>query len=125
MTEAIIDGNVWVMEYFPVEGVSYNYHMLNDIFYYNSLKDRTFEKYENKIYIPEEFISGLYLNVYSEHELLKGYNSVKNFIIDNKDIIIKNKYFIMKKDIIDLQEKWSVDLNMLYYDKNKNWRNNA
>jgi poly(3-hydroxyalkanoate) synthetase len=125
MNEAFIDGNVWVIEYFPVEGVSYNYHMLNNIFYYNSLQDRTFEKYENKIFIPEKFISGLYSNLYSENELLKGYNSVKDFVIDNKDIIIKNKCFIMKKDIINFRERWSVDLNMLFYDKNKNWRNNA
>jgi hypothetical protein len=52
-----------------------------------------------------------------------GYETIRDFVLINKNIIIKNKYSIIKKQIINDKEEWSVDLNMLFYDKNKNWKN--
>jgi hypothetical protein len=126
MTEAFIDDNIWEINQFPKSGVNYNYFTIKDIFYYNSLKDKTFDRSNNTgaIQIPEKLILGLYLiNYVNSNSIYYGYKSIKEFILDNKNIIIKNKYPIMKREIIDTEEKWSIDLNMLFYDKNKNWKN--
>jgi hypothetical protein len=126
MTEAFIDGNIWKINLHSKNGVFYNCFPLRDIFYYNSLKDKTFDKCSEipQIQIPEKLISGLGLiNYYvDKSSIFYGYKSVKKFILDNKNIIIKNQYPIMKREINEEEEKWSVDLNMLFYDKNKNWK---
>ena len=126
MTKAFIDGNIWEINLYPKYGVNYNYFKIKDIFYYNSLNDITFERSNttDDIQIPEKIILGLDLiNYVDSDSIYYGYKSVKEFILDNKDIIIRNEYPIMKREIIGIEEKWSVDLNMLFYDKNKNWKN--
>jgi hypothetical protein len=124
MNEAFIDGNIWEINQFPKSGVNYNYFTIKDIFYYNSLKDKIFDRSNNTlaIQIPEKLIFGLDLINYVDNDsIYYGYKSIKEFILDNKNIIIKNQYPIMKKEIKG-EEKWSVDLNMLFYDKNKDWK---
>ena len=126
MKEAFIDDNIWEINQYPKNGVNYNYFTIGDIFYYNSLKDKTFNKSNEKgqIQIPEKLISGLGLiNYVDKSSIFYGYKSVKKFILDNKNIIIKNQYPIMKREIIGIEENWSVDLNMLFYDKNRKWKN--
>ena len=126
MTKAFIDGNIWKINLYPKYGVNYNYFKIKDIFYYNSLNDITFERSNttDDIQIPEKIILGLDLiNYVDSDSIYYGYKSVKEFILDNKDIIIRNEYPIMKREIIGIEEKWSVDLNMLFYDKNKKWKN--
>jgi hypothetical protein len=126
MTEAFIDGNIWEINQSPKSGVNYNYFTIKNIFYYNSSKDKTFDRSNDTgaIQIPEKLILGLNLINYVDNDsIYYGYKSIKEFILDNKDIIIKNKYPIMKREIIYTEEKWSVDLNMLFYDKNKKWKN--
>jgi hypothetical protein len=126
MTKAFIDGNIWEINLYPKYGVNYNYFKIKDIFYYNSLNDITFERSNttDDIQIPEKIILGLDLiNYVDSDSIYYGYKSVKEFILDNKDIIIRNEYPIMKREIIGIEEKWSVDLNMLFYDKNKKWKN--
>jgi hypothetical protein len=126
MTEAFIDDNIWEINQFPKSGVNYNYFTIKDIFYYNSLKDKTFDRSSKTgaIQIPEKLILGLDLiNYVDNNSIYHGCKSIKQFILNNKDIIIKNKYPIMKREIIYTEEKWSIDLNMLFYDKNKKWKN--
>jgi hypothetical protein len=126
MTEAFIDDYIWEINQYPKSGVNYNYFTIKDIFYYNSSKDKIFDRSNNTgaIQIPEKLILGLDLiNYVDNNSIYRGCKSVKEFILNNKNIIIKNKYPIMKREIIDTEEKWSVDLNMLFYDKNKNWKN--
>jgi hypothetical protein len=126
MIKAFIDGNIWEINLKPRHGVNYNYFTIKNIFYYNSLNDRTFERSNttDDIQIPEKIILGLDLINYIDNDsIYYGYKSVKEFILGNKDIIIRNEYPIMKREIIGIEEKWSVDLNMLFYDKNKKWKN--
>jgi len=126
MNEAFLNEYIWEINLYPKYGVNYNYFNIKDIFYYNSLNDRTFERSNTAdvVQIPEKLISGLNLIKYVDKDsIYYGYKSVKEFILVNKDIIIKNRYPIIKKEIIEIEEKWSIDLNMLFYDKNKNWKN--
>ena len=80
----------------PKYTLSYNYYIINDIFYYNSLNDRTFERSGDMFWrIPEKII---------KHENTK-------FVIENKDYFIKRKCPIIKYEIIDNKDIWSIDLN--------------
>ena len=126
MKEAFIDDNIWEINQYPKNGVNYNCFTIKNIFYYNSSKYKIFDKSNNtgSIQIPEKLIFGLDLiNNVDNNSIYYGYKSIKEFILDNKDIIIRNEYPIMKREIIGTEEKWSIDLNMLFYDKNKKWKN--
>jgi hypothetical protein len=125
MTEAFIDDNIWEINQFPRSGIFNNYFSISNIFYYNSLNDKTFEKVNSvaAIQIPEKLIKGLDINLNNNKKtILYGYKSVKDFVLKNKDIIIKNKCTIMKKEIIGTEEMWSVDLNMLFFNENTDWK---
>lgn len=125
MTEAFIDDNIWEINQFPRSGIFNNYFSISNIFYYNSLNDKTFEKVNSvaAIQIPEKLIKGLDINLNNNKKtILYGYKSVKDFVLKNKDIIIKNKCTIMKKEIIGTEEIWSVDLNMLFFNENTDWK---
>jgi hypothetical protein len=50
-------------------------------------------------------------------ELTEEKISVKKFVRKHKDLIIKNKYPIIRKH----GEIWHCDLNMLFYDVNRKW----
>jgi hypothetical protein len=50
-------------------------------------------------------------------ELTEEKISVKEFVRKHKDLIVKNKYPIIRKQ----GEIWYCDLNMLFYDVNKKW----
>jgi hypothetical protein len=118
-----IDEYVWEIHQFPRCGVHYNYYPINDIFYYNSAEDRTFSR-ENKlacVQIPENQIVNLNLTVFDVPELSKTPISVKEFVHKYKDVIIRNKYPIIRKQIFDNRETWICDLNMMFYDKNRKW----
>jgi hypothetical protein len=132
MNKAFIDGNIWEIDAYQKNGVEYNYYTLTNIFYYNSLEDKTFTKFLSHmrtkpfIYIltyqiPQQIINGLEIEwkIEDKNHVLYGYKTIKDFIIENKNYIIKNKHPIIKRNIND---KWSVDLNMLFYDKNINWK---
>ena len=136
MNDTTIDSNIWQIDLFSKNGIYYNYYALTDIFYYNSLKDRTFYKaagninkspylHLTRLEIPEKLIKDIYvrLNINDKNNVMYGYETIRDFVLINKNIIIKNKYSIIKKQIINDKEEWSVDLNMLFYDKNKNWKN--
>lgn len=97
MTKAFIDGNIWEINMFPKYGVHYNYYVINNIFYYNSLTDKTFEK----------SVAGLIYQI--PENIIKDEN--KNFILKNKDYIIRNKCPVIKKQIINGEDIWSIDLN--------------
>jgi len=119
-----INGFVWEIHQFPRCGVHFNYHPISDIFYYNSLEDRTFSK-ENKVacvQIPEEQIIGLNFGIYDIPQLSDKPVSVKEFIHTNKEIIIKNKYPIIRKQVTLDKELWICDLNMIFFDLNKKWK---
>jgi hypothetical protein len=118
MTTAYIDGYVWEILHWPKCGVSYDYHTIHDIYYYNSLEDRDFSR-ENKIaciQIPEDKILNINNNL-NMKELTEEKISVKEFVRKHKDLIVKNKYPIIRKQ----GEIWYCDLNMLFYDVNKKW----
>lgn len=124
LVEAFINENIWEINQFPRCGYIYNYFTLNDIFFYNSLNDRTFEK-ENKtatVQIPESLIESLDINI-TYSKLHNGKITVREFVLANKDIIIKNKYPIIKKEIKNNRETWSCDLNMMFFDDSRNWKN--
>jgi hypothetical protein len=95
--QPFIDCNIWEINMFPKKGDEYNYYTINNIFYYNSLTDKTFERSTaGLIYqIPENIIK----------------NENKNFILKNKDYIIKNKCPVIKKQLINGEDVWSIDLN--------------
>lgn len=118
-----IDGYVWEILQFPRHGVHGNYHTIIDIFKYNSLEDRTFSR-ENKIacvQIPENIIYNLDFVMYDAKQLSETPISVRNFVHKYKDLIIKNKYPIIRKQIVNNKESWICDLNMIFFDLNKKW----
>lgn len=136
MTKAFIDGNIWEINMFSKIGVEYNLYSLTNIFYYNSLEDKTFDKTSSNMrktpniclvlfQIPEMIIKGIdnKYNIEDKDHPLYGYETIKDFVLINKEILIKNKCHIIKKEVVNMEEKWSVDLNMLFYNKNKDWKN--
>jgi hypothetical protein len=118
-----IDGYIWDIHQFPRCGVHYNYYPISDIYYYNSLKDRTFSR-ENKIavvQVPEEQIHNLKIGIFDIPQISKTPISVGEFVHKHKDVIIKNKYPIIRKQIINDIESWICDLNMLFFDLERKW----
>jgi hypothetical protein len=120
---AFINENIWEINQFPRIGYRYDYYTLNDIFFYNSLEDTTFE-HQNKtacVQIPESKILGLgsKFNIpYNEKKC-----SVKDFVLENKNIIIKNKLPIIRRIYENETENWYCDLNMIFFDPKRDWRN--
>jgi hypothetical protein len=140
MTEAFINCNIWEVDSNSRQGIKWNYYPLINIFFYNSLEDKTFDKSLSnitkepyihlvKFQIPENIIKELDViwNINEKDHIMYGYKTIKEFIFVNKDIIIKNRYPIIKReyDRLDEKENWSVDLNMIFYDKNKDWKNES
>jgi hypothetical protein len=118
-----INGFIWEIHQYPRCGVHYNYHPLANVFFYNSLEDRTFEK-ENKIavvQVPEEKILNIKLGMYDIPQLSETPITVRDFVHKNKDVIIKNKYPIIRKQILNNEESWICDLNMMFFDLNRKW----
>jgi hypothetical protein len=136
MTQSFIDCNIWEIDMYSKMGVEYNLYSLTNIFYYNSLEDKTFDKSSSnmrkkpRIYmlsfqIPEMIIKGIDNKwiIQDKNHPLYGYETIKNFVLTNKKILIKNKCHIIKRKVINMKEEWSVDLNMLFYNTNKDWKN--
>jgi hypothetical protein len=123
LVNSFIDGYVWEILQFPRCGVHYNYYPIHDIFYYKSSEDRTFSR-ENKIacvQIPEKNIINLNLMLNDTPQLSKEPISVKDFVHKYKDVIIKNKYPIIRKQIFENRETWICDLNMIFFDIERKW----
>jgi hypothetical protein len=119
-----INGFVWEIKQFPRCGVHYNYHPINDIFFYNSLEDRTFS-HENKVacvQVPEEQIININLGIYDIPQISEKPITVKDFVHKHKDTIIEKQYPIIRKQILNNKESWICDLNMIFYDLNRQWK---
>lgn len=97
MNKAFIDDNIWELHMIPKYTPFFNYYIINDIFYYNSLNDRTFER----------STAGMFWRV--PEKIIKPEN--RKFVIENKDYFIKRKCPIIKYEIINKEDIWSIDLN--------------
>jgi hypothetical protein len=118
-----IDGYVWEILQVPRCGAMYNCFPIKNIFYYNSLKDRSFENENNGpcLQLPESIIKNVNLSIRYPY-LNDNYRFiVKDFVYKHKDIIIKKQYPIIRKQIIDNKEVWACDLNMLFFDPTRKW----
>lgn len=86
--------NIWEVKQFPRFGKNYEFFILHDIYYHNSLTDINEEKQQSSyIIIPEPLL---------------GNPQQRDIVFNNIDEIIDNKIPIIKK-IND--ETWVIDLS--------------
>ena len=92
--EPYLKCNMWEIKQYPRFGEYFNYFVLNDIFYHNSLGEVNEEKQQSSyIIIPEPLL---------------GNPQHRDIVFNNIDEIIDNKIPIIKK-IND--ETWVIDLS--------------
>lgn len=92
-----INENIWEIHVWPRCGENFDFYLINDIYFYNSLTNH-FEDGKQSIYIqiPES--------------LLVGEKDFISQVIEKKNYIVENRIPILRK--ID-EENWAVDLKFL------------
>ena len=95
---AFIDENVWEFNMFPRTGQYYNKYTLSDIYHYNSEETERYNAPKQNIQIPES--------------LILGKKRDKQFILENKDFIIKSKIAVI---INTTGEQWAINHAQLDY----------
>jgi hypothetical protein len=92
-SEPYLNCNIWEIQQYPKSGKNYDFHLLHDIYYHNSLIINEQKQQSAYIMIPEFLIGNL------EH---------KDILIKNKNEIISKKIPVIRK-IND--ETWVIDLS--------------
>lgn len=93
MTKPFILGNVWEVRQWPLKGVDFNFHQINDIYPYDSINSNIESKQQSVfIQIPENLI---------------GNKEEIPIVIENlKEIVSKNIPVIQRVD----DETWTINL---------------
>jgi hypothetical protein len=123
MNDAFINDYVWEIMQVPRCGAMYNCFPIKDIFKYNSLQDRTFDRQNDGpcLQLPQSIIKNVNLSIRYPHLNNNQKFVVKDFVFKHKEIIAKKQLPIIRKQIIDNKEVWICDLNMLFFDPTRNW----